>query len=232
MIINQKFIKYFQKSIISLLLILLIIYPFKSKKYESFKSFTNKKNELNKDPIIHNYKLFNNNETILLSLILNFSISNINLLNNTLQDFLTDLSKSVFHDIQIILLHESQNAVIFNESIKSFLKRRKIEIFSFNAKMWLNNFLDLLNLIKGKFLILINKICSIEKGVFKKIYDLTKGNIKNIIKIKNQNNEQFCLIRTKTLRDIIDSGNQFYNFKDIILKIIPDYICFRNKINY
>ena len=81
--------------------------------------------------------------------------------------------------------------------------------------MWLNNFLDLLNLIKGKFLILINKICSIEKGVFKKIYDLTKGNIKNIIKIKNQNNEQFCLIRTKTLRDIIDSGNQFYNFKDI-----------------
>ena len=89
------------------LIILKFSYPFKSKKYESFKSFTNKKNELNKDPIIHNYKLFNDNETILLSLILNFSISNINLLNNTLQDFLTDLSKSVFHDIQIILLHES-----------------------------------------------------------------------------------------------------------------------------
>ena len=41
--------------------------------------------------------------------------------------------------------------------------------------------------------------------------------IKNIIKIKNQYNEQFCLVRAKTLRDIIDAENQFNNFKDIII---------------
>ena len=218
MIINIKFINYFHKIIIILLLILLlIIYHFKSKKYESFKGFTNQKKEPNIEPVIHNYKLYNDNETIFLSLLLNFSNSNTNLLNNTLQDFLTDLSKSVFQDIQIILMYESSNAVILDKSIISFLKRRRIEIFSFTSKIWLNNFFALLNLIKGKFMILINEICPIERDEFKKIYDLTKGTTKNIIKIKNQNNKQFCLLRTKTLRDIMDTENQFHNFKDIIM---------------
>ena len=193
----------------------LIIYHFKSKKYESFKGFTNQKKEPNIEPVIHNYKLYNDNETIFLSLLLNFSNSNTNLLNNTLQDFLTDLSKSVFQDIQIILMYESSNAVILDKSIISFLKRRRIEIFSFTSKIWLNNFFALLNLIKGKFMILINEICPIERDEFKKIYELTKGTTKNIIKIKNQNNKQFCLLRTKTLRDIMDTENQFHNFKDI-----------------
>ena len=230
MIIKQKLKNFFHKIIIVLLLFLLIIYPFHySLKYESLKNSIKQKIESNINPVIHDYKFFNDDETTFLSLILNFSISNLNLLNNTLLDFLTDLSKSVFQDIQIILLHESSKVVLFNNSIKSFYKRRKIEIFSFNIKNWSKSFLDLLNLIKGKFIILINKICSVEIDGFKNIYNLTKGNIKNIIKIKNQYNEQFCLVRAKTLRDIIDAENQFNNFKDIYnyLNTLPS-----PKINY
>jgi len=214
LIINQKLINFFQKNIIVLLFLLIIYFFHYRKNSESLKNSINIKNKSNEVIIINNYKLFNETENPFLSLILN--LSTLNFTNETFFNFISDASKSINHDIQIILLYEPLTNIIQNTSKKSFLKNMEIETFSFDAKDWSKSFYDLLNLIKGRFLIIIDKIINIEKIGFNRIYHLTKGNISNIFKLYNQNNEILYVLRTKILRDIMDLETQFPNYNDLI----------------
>lgn len=223
MIQNQKFLNYFYKIIIVLLLLILIIFSLlnkkKSESFKSFKTYITKKYKSNRKPIINNYKLYNASDNSFLTLILNFSDTNMIFMNNTLINYIRDLSKQIIQDIQIIVLNESSSGIMHNKSIKFYFKRRKIETLSFHVKEWKKDFFDLMHLIKGKFFILIDKAIKFDKNFFNNIFNIAKGNTKNIFTIKYQNKEIIYVIKTKSLKDIFDEEKEFHNFKDIINSI-------------
>ena len=230
MIINKKFNNYFYKLII--LSMLLIIFSFayikKSKRTNILiRHKNNCKVQSHISPIINNYKLSNITNNIFLSLIINFSDSKFNLNNDTLINFIKDLFESVPNDFQFFFLNKSSNCIIQKKTINIIFKQRKFKIFSFCYSNFTQGLTNFVNLIEGKFLILIDKIVKIEKGEFHKIYNITKGSIKNVFKLKFKNNQCFYLIRSKALKDIFDSGKKFNDFKDIINYInassIPNY---------
>ena len=79
-----------------------------------------------------------------------------------------------------------------------------------------DSFLALINRIKGIFFILLDKVTKFNEEEFSRIYNTIKGTIRNIFKIDNQQNtNSYYLIRTKIVKDIIDSEKIFYNFNDI-----------------
>ena len=210
MIINKKCNNYFHKILI-ILLLLIIIFICTKKLSKNFQFSKNQNNEL---PIIHNYKLYNSSEYPFLTLILDFSNFDLILLNDTFLNFINDLSKRLFKDSEIFILYKSTNDSSYNISIKTISKIRRIETFSFNIEDWKKQFYDLLNLVKGKFLILINKIIKIDKNEFNKIFNIIKGNIENIYNFKF-GNETFNIVRTKILREIMDEGKEFHNLTDL-----------------
>ena len=218
MIISQKFINYFNKSIIFLLLLLWFqLLIFKSKKQNII---CNQGPVIDPviNPVINNYKLYNESENPLLTLIFNFSKVKIG--NDSLTNFLKDLSSTTIKDAQILILFDSHNNNLNNKKINLFFKEKRIETFIVGPIDWMKNFLSLVNLIKGKFFILNNIIEKIENNIFDKVSNLTKGSIKNIFEIKNDNNNDNnitqYLIRTKAIKDIMDLEIEFHDFKDII----------------
>ena len=180
-------------------------------------------------PMIHNYKLYNITDNPFISIILDYS-SNLNSESNNkeLIKFLEEISELTFIDIQIIILYDSSINIFQNETTQLFFKKKKIETLPFNSKEWIKSFFTLFNNIKGKFFFLLNKIMSIQKDQLQKIYNITKGNINNIFKFYFSKNSSIYLIRTKILKDIIDTEIEFKNFNEIINYIYEEPI----HINY
>ena len=69
-----------------------------------------------------------------------------------------------------------------------------------------------MNIIKGKFLFLINNIMKFEKDELYKIYNITKGSIQYIFEYNYGKNKTFYLLRTKIIKDIIDSDKIFEDY--------------------
>ena len=208
---------YFLKLSCFLLLLIIFYLNYQKKvKNEICPNSLNQENESNLAPLIHNYKLFNSTENPLISLIIDFSNSSFSLINETFFDFIDYLSESFFNESQIIFLYSSFNYSHQNTSVNTFFINKKIKAIEFDSIDWVKNFLNLINIIKGKYFILINETIKICKNDIKNIYDITKGNIKNIIKINQQNTGFFYLIRTKILNDIIDTDIEIKNFYEVI----------------
>ena len=160
--------------------------------------------------------MFNEKNNPFISLVLNLSNSDLNLLNEDLINFVTDIYELTFINIQILILHDSLNETSLNKTLILSFKNRRIENFTLENKEWSKNFYDFAKLIKGKFLILINKLIKVKYSEFYKIYNITKGSTENIFKLKYQDKHIIHLIRTKILRNILDSENKFQNFRDVI----------------
>lgn len=137
------------------------------------------------------------------------------------QESLTNLIKKIldqtFKEIQIIVLYNSKN-----NTLKDLIKQKtsninNVEIYPLNEKFFVNYGIDLINEIKGKFSVFVDKFMDIKNDDFLKIYYMTKGNINNIFRYSIKKNIYLYIIRTKTLRDIFDIKNKFYNINDIII---------------
>jgi hypothetical protein len=204
----------------SIIIILLIIYCFNYKKYKNIYYFTNqeKKNINYNQPIIHDYKFYDSDNNSFISIIFNLSdYFNLNSINNDLIIDINELSRLTFVDTQIFVLYDFSNASFMNHSSYNFLNNKRIIKFKYDSKKWYKNFLDLIGLIKGKFLIFIDKLIKLKYTDLLEIYNITKGNISNIFEIKIQNDQLIYVIRTKILKDIIDTENEFQNFNEIII---------------
>ena len=241
MILFKKIIFFFHKILIffSLLLLLIMIYSIHYQKV-SIEDKVKNLNIYNKqNPIINNYRLYNTSANSFLSIIID--LPRLNQINNTFFNFIEILTNQIKEDIQIIFLYNSSTCILWNNSIQTFFRKKNFQCFYFDIKDWTRSFFDLLNLIKGKFVILINKIIKIEKNDFYKVYNITLGNIENIFTLKIKN-ETFNLIRTKILRDIEDIGKQFHNFIDIVnyintlpspkINVIPIAFCLDDFYTY
>jgi len=162
----------------------------------------------------NNYKLYNHSENPFVTFVFNFSdiySYNLSLFNNYQVIF-----KKSFIDTQIIFINNSSIDCLKNRDIDDFIKERSIELFEFKSKIYKKRFSELIKKIKGRFFILFDKIIEFHKENFFKIYKIAKGSIQNIFKLDYQPNYSFYLIRTKILKDIIDSEKIFNNYNEII----------------
>ena len=216
MLIYTKCNSFYKLIIIFFLFIQLIIIYYFCKKFENFKILKNQINKSYLPPAIHNYKLYDEIENPLISMVLNFSNIDLYLINDELKHFIKETLKFKIIDIQILILLKSFKEFLFYNSSRIFLKERRINSYTFNKTCMEENLIALVKLIKGKFLIFFDKLINLKYSELNKIFNTTKGSIENVLDIKIQNNQTFYLIRTKILKDILDSGKTFQNFNEII----------------
>ena len=215
MLIYTKCNSFYKLIIIFFLFIQLIIIYYFCKKFENFKILKNQINKSYLPPAIHNYKLYDEIENPLISMVLNFSNIDLYLINDELKHFIKETLKFKIIDIQILILLKSFKEFLFYNSSRIFLKERRINSYTLNKTCMEENLIALVKLIKGKFLIFFDKLINLKYSELNKIFNTTKGSIENVLDIKIQNNQTFYLIRTKILKDILDSGKTFQNFNEI-----------------
>jgi len=163
--------------------------------------------------IMGNYTLYSlyDQMTILVDDIMNWKIDNKSLLN-----FFDNMKEQTLKDIQIIFILPNDSK--YNH-IRSSIKKQKIfKIFSPTSNLELDTF-NLMNLIRGKFIMILEKFIMFEKNEFEKLISLTNGKIDNIFESQSQNNSLY-IIKTKILRNLIDNAQLFNNTKYLINNII------------
>ena len=164
--------------------------------------------------IMKNYSLFElikyEQITLLITQINNWKINDTSILN-----FIDSLQQQTLKDIQIIFILSNDSEISTVNLIKANTKNdERIEIiFHIENDEFITFYL--MNLIKGKFIMILEKLIIFDKEDFENFFSLTKGKIDNIFEKQIQNNT-FFLIKTKILRNLIDNGYIFNDSKSLI----------------
>lgn len=166
-----------------------------------------------------NYSLYNLFKYPQISiLILDYEYFNLNN-NNSIINFLNILTNQKLVDIEIFFSFSNETTNYYN-IIKNYTKYdERIKIFCDFKGFILKNPFYLIEKMKGKFILIMNKIEIFDFYDLEKFYNLTKGNINNIFKFTSSNGNDIYLIKSKFLRDAFDKDLSFDNFTSII-----DYI--------
>jgi len=232
MIKYLKYNIYIYKIIIGLLLLSLIIFFYgQKKKFDKFCKIEKRKNNSVNYPIINNYKLYNQSDNPFISLIFDFSKLKIELTKNALINFVTDLSNQTYQNFQIVIIYNESKDIFENIMIKSNFNKKKTKLYKIINNDWIKSFFSLLSEIEGRFLIIIDKLIRPMNIKLHDIYNSIKGSINNIFKYKYQKNNYIYIIRTKIIKDMVDTEKEFNNFNDIINYIYIDKYS-NPKINY
>ena len=152
--------------------------------------------------------------TLLINEIYNWEINDKSLLN-----FIDCLKKQTLKDLQIIFILPNETKPIIYDTIKSNINECKnMEVFTPTENQEFNiNYL--MNLIKGKFTMIFDKFVKLSEKEIENIYLMTIGKINNIFEFKIQN-ISFYLIKTKIIRNLIDEGQLFKDYNDLLKNII------------
>lgn len=183
-------------------------------KLENYYIIINPNNLSHHNPIINNYKFYNQTENPFISIILDFSEVNVN--KDNLVNFIEDFLEKTPNDTKFFFICISTNDIIKNAKLDLIFNEKRIETYKSDNTNMIERFFVLINFIKSKFLILIDEIIRFKKDEFYKIYNKTKGNIDNVFKIETIDKHNIYLIRTKVLREIIDKEKEFQDLNDLI----------------
>ena len=213
---NHSIIK--NNTIKLILILLLIINFFLSNNFGIFllnykeKESDNNMNLTDYGSIMGNYTLYSlyDQITILVDDIINWKIDNKSLLN-----FFDNMKEQTLKDVQFIFILPKDSKYKYIRS--SIQKQKRFEIFSPTSNLELDTF-KLMNLIRGKFIMILEKFIMFEKNEFEKLISLTNGKIDNIFESHIQNNSLY-IIKTKILRNLIDNGQLLNNTKYLINNI-------------
>ena len=148
--------------------------------------------------IMKNYSLYPlykyDQITLLINGIINWNINEESLLN-----FINNLNQQTLEDLQIIFILPKDKKYDFIE--KKIMKNKKMQIFSPTKNLESDTFY-LINMIKGKFVMILEKLVLLAKDDLENFFSLTKGKIDNVFETKIQNNSLY-LIKTKILRKLL-----------------------------
>ena len=197
--INPKFI----------LLFLLIIILFLN--LNNLKASTNA-NESNY--IMGGYSLYNWTYYPQISLLI-YNIENWNLNNEQLLNFIDNLKNQKLKDIQIIFLLNNQTE---NKNLKVIKQQSLIDnriSFYKYGKLVEDNIFEIMNKIKGKFTLMIDKLITFGEDFLEKYYNLTKGKINNLFEIKAEK-QTLYLIKSKILSELLDNGKFNFDYTKLI----------------
>ena len=200
--INPKFI----------LLFLLIIILFLN--LNNLKASTNV-NESNY--IMGGYSLYNWTYYPQISLLI-YNIENWNLNNEQLLNFIDNLKNQKLKDIQIIFLLNNQTE---NKNLKVIKQQSLIDnriSFYKYGKLVEDNIFEIMNKIKGKFTLMIDKLITFGEDFLEKYYNLTKGKIDNLFEIKAEK-QTLYLIKSKILSELLDNGKFNFDYTKLINSI-------------
>ena len=193
---------------ISLILLIISFFSYKSNKLYLN---TNDQNEFNYT--MKNNSLYSLSKYPQISILLyniEYETKLLNLINNLMNQSLKD--------IQILFLWKNKTNLQDYNKIKNIsLIDKRISIFDYYTSLEESIF-NLMNKIKGKFTLLVNKIINFDENKLEKFYNETKGKINNVFEFQSEN-ENLYLIKTKLLSDLLDSGKFIFNYMELVNKI-------------
>ena len=172
----------------ALLLLLITNYTF----YNSDKLYlkTDEKNEYNYT--MKNHSLYNQIKYPQISILIFNADKKDQLLN-----FSKQLLDQTLKDIQILILFKHDNKKRNNDFVQKFqLNDNRINILEFTTLE--KNIFQIMEKIKGKFTLIIDKIINFGQQQLENFYNFTKGKINNIFEFKVKNTYLY-LIKTKLL---------------------------------
>ena len=144
-----------------------------------------------------NYSLYNLYKYEQITLLVN-GIVNKELNNTSLLNFIDNLEQQTLKEVQtIFILPKNSKSKFISSNIQ---KHQQLEIFYSTGNLEIDEFY-LMNLIKGKFTMILEKLIMFEINDLEKLFLLTNGKIDNIFEIEIQNNSLY-LIKTKVLRNL------------------------------
>ena len=168
-------------------------------------------------PVINNYKFYISSDNPFMTILLNFTIPEINYEYETFLNFISPLYEQTFINIQIIFIYNYLTSYFIKKpSMESITKDKNLEYYNYENKDWKNNFVNLFEKIKGKFFIVFDKIIKFGQDDLLNLYRNAKGSITNIFLYNVNNNKTYYLIRTKIFKNFIDSEEDYENYQDII----------------
>ena len=172
----------------------------------------------NNKNIMSNYSLYKLYKYEQISLLIS-GINNWKINDTLLLIFIDSLKNQTLKELQIIfILRNEKKNHRYNLIKEHIYNDDKMKIFSPSENEELNNYY-LMDLITGKFIIILEKFIIFNKKELENLFLLTNGKIDNIFENKIQNNSVY-LIKTKILRDLIDCGKIFNNSQNLINHII------------
>ena len=164
--------------------------------------------------IMGKYGFYNSLNSPLISIIL--YLTKTNLKNVLVENYALQFLQQTLKNIEIIIFQyykDSYNSSLIN-NISS--NNKNIHIFISKDRNEIMNIFNMVNIIKGQFLIIVDNLINFEKDELYYFFNFTKGKIDNIFKLKTKNNFVINLIRTKAMRDIVDNDMNFNNYKELI----------------
>jgi hypothetical protein len=172
------------------------------------------KNFLNLELKNRSYSLYNYFKYPQISIIIP-DVDSWELKNQNILKLIENLRNQTLNNIEIIL---TSTKVAFKEykKIKNLcLSDNRIKFEKNRSKNSISNIFSLINLLKGKFVLIIYKFFNFKSIDFEKCYNFTKGKINNIFEFKIKK-ESLYLIKSKILRKINDKNLNFNNFSDLL----------------
>lgn len=170
---------------------------------------------------MNNYSLYNPVNYPMISVILD--LTKLTFDDLSLQNYIFNLLNQTFKDLEIIInLYQKDTNDIYQLN-KSFSFDPRIYIHLSYKKDKISNFFNITNIVKGKFILLLQHFEKFKNNELFYYFNYTKGKIDNIFDISFKDRKELYLIRTKILRDIIDDGKSFMDYDELFyyIKSIP-----------
>ena len=139
--------------------------------------------------------------------------------DKSLTDFIIMLRNQKLKDIEFLFSLPNNNTNYYNIIKTNSKFDSRIKIIS-NRSQNIDNPLNLIEKAKGKFILIMNKFEIFDNNEFEKYYNLTKGNINNIFIFTSKKGNDYFLIKTKILRDLIDKEISFNHYDNIISHVL------------
>ena len=173
------------------------------------------KNNLKNSNFIYNkQKLYNASKSPFISIILIYDPLKFN--DEKISNIIEIILSQSFIDIQLVIIYNSIDKIKGNKMTKRYRGITNIKFFISKSIFMINNIIEIINQINGKYIIILDKYLELKKDDIYKIFITTKGNFNNISKYSLNNKSYFYIIRLKILRDIFDLKIELNNFQGII----------------
>ena len=171
-------------------------------------------NKINLSSLNGNYSLYDYFKYPQISIVI-YNIEKWALSDENILKFMLNLRNQTLNNIEIILTTTKAEFMENKEFKNLYLSDKRIKLNKIKSIDSVNFIFPLMKLLKGKFVLIINKYFCIENNDFEKFNNFTKGKINNIFEFKIKN-ESLFLIKSKILRDINDKNIKFKNFSNFI----------------
>lgn len=187
----------FLKIIFLIFFVIIILFSFL---YNLLYQLKEKKNEENNNTsyIIGNNSLYDYFKYPQISVLL-FNLNEIKV--NKIMDCIENLKKQTLKDIQIIILIQKNINLNDYKILKNIsIIDNRIDVISSKNRDLIYNIFHSMDILKGKFTIIMNETIKLEIEELQKFYNVTKGRINNIFSFKTKNRNSICMIKSKLFK--------------------------------